>query len=558
MVAHVASAAPRGIEGVRVEIEVRRRGAPESRCVLVGLPDAAVKESRERVESAIRASGYRYPGGRLTVNLAPADLRKEGPAYDLPIALGILGAGGVVGAARLEGVAAVGELALDGRVRPVKGVLALAAACRAHGLRRLLAPAGNAREAAVVEGLDVLPVRTLADAVRLLNGADPAVPVRVNLHELFSEMNVYDADFAEVRGQEHVKRALLIAAAGGHNVLMIGPPGTGKTMLARRLPTLLPPLTLSESLETTKIHSVAGALPPGQALVVTRPFRAPHHTVSEPALVGGGTMPKPGEVSLAHHGVLFLDELPEFNRRTLELLRQPLEDGTVTIGRAAASLAFPARIMLVAAMNPCPCGYAMDARRPCTCTPRQAQGYMAKVSGPLLDRIDLHVETPSVPSEAILGRSEGTSSAAMRSQVMRARERQRARAAESGRSDLQVATDASPGRSDLQVAMGAEAAGAAPWRGPTGSGAAADTHLRPPLLNARLTSRHLRKWCTPDAEGDALLRQALDELGFSARAVTRVLKVARTIADLEGQDRIAAAHLAEAIQYRTLDRAPAK
>ncbi|MCK4375858.1 MAG: YifB family Mg chelatase-like AAA ATPase, partial [Candidatus Brocadiae bacterium] len=389
MLGKILSAGVFGIDGYPVEVEFDvRSGLPAA--VVVGLPDAAVKESKDRVATALKNSGYTWPDGRITINLAPADMKKEGPAFDLPLALGCLSATGQMLSDRLKDYAAVGELALDGSVRSVRGALAMAMACRQKGLKGIILPADNAAEAAVVADLEVVPVRALAQAVAFLTGEVPIEPCAVDLETVFEEARVDDVDFSDVRGQEHAKRALTVAAAGAHNVVMIGPPGSGKTMLARRLPTILPMLGIEESLETTRIYSSLGLLRPGESIIAVRPFRSPHHTTSEAGLVGGGTVPAPGEVSLAHHGVLFLDELPEFNRHTLEVLRQPLEDGVVTISRAAASLTFPAQIMLVAALNPCPCGYLTDPRRECHCTPRQIQAYMGKISGPLLDRIDIH------------------------------------------------------------------------------------------------------------------------------------------------------------------------
>ncbi|MCX5655263.1 MAG: YifB family Mg chelatase-like AAA ATPase, partial [Planctomycetota bacterium] len=460
MLGKILSVGVFGIDGYMVEVEFDVRGGLPA-TVVVGLPDAAVKESKDRVATALKNSGYSWPDGHITINMAPADMKKEGPAFDLPLALGCLSATGHMLSDRLKDYAAIGELALDGSVRPVRGALSMAMMAREQGLKGLILPADNAREAAVVSGLEVVPVTALAQAVGFLT-ADLAIePCALDLAAVFEESRRDDVDFSDVRGQEHAKRALTIAAAGGHNILMVGPPGSGKTMLARRLPTILPMLGIEESLETTRIYSSLGLLAKGQAIIATRPFRSPHHTTSEAGLVGGGTMPAPGEVSLAHHGVLFLDELPEFNRHTLEVLRQPLEDGVVTISRAQATLTFPAEIMLVAALNPCPCGYLTDTKRECHCTPRQVQAYMGKISGPLLDRIDIHLEVPAVPYRELRSQADGTPSASMREQVNVARQRQAARF--------------STGRS----------------------------------TNGRMSHRQVKKFCALDDGGEMLLKQAM-------------------------------------------------
>jgi magnesium chelatase family protein len=507
MLSRTLSAYVIGIDAhlIEVEVDISSRGLPHFS--MVGLPDAAVKESRDRIKAALKNIGFAFPLKQITINLAPADLKKEGSSFDLPIAVGIIAAEGIIPSTRLSEYIMTGELSLDGRIKPVKGALPVALEAKRLGMKGLILPQENAAEAAVVKGIDIYAVESLPEVVEFLGEITGKESFTLDVDAAMARSSVYEDDFADVKGQEHAKRALEVAAAGSHNILMVGPPGSGKTMLAKRLPSILPPLTFDEALETTKIHSVSGLLGAGQSLLAVRPFRAPHHTISDVALIGGGQFPRPGEVSLAHHGILFLDELPEFKRNVLEVLRQPLENGIVTVSRAVATIAYPAQFVLISAMNPCPCGFFGDTRHQCTCTPGMINRYRSRVSGPLMDRIDIHIDVPAVPYRELSKEYQSEKSETIRNRVAEARE--------------------------IQL----------------------DRFMSERIYaNGQMKTRHMKKYCnlTPDAQG--ILDSAMQQLGLSARAYSRIIKVSRTIADLDSSDDITGRHIAEAIQYRTLDR----
>ncbi|HIJ60690.1 MAG TPA: YifB family Mg chelatase-like AAA ATPase [Nitrospirae bacterium] len=507
MLSKVLSAYVIGVDAnlIEVEVDISSIGLPHFS--VVGLPDTAVKESKDRIRPALKNIGFSFPLKKITVNLAPADIKKEGSAFDLPIAIGIIASEGLINQNELEGYMFIGELSLDGKLKPVRGVLPIAIEAKKRKLKGLLLPHENVLEAAIVKGLSVIGLKSLPETIEFLKGMKKIEPFKVNTDELMSQNSIYEEDFSDIKGQEHAKRALEVAATGSHNVLMIGPPGSGKTMLAKRFPTILPPMTFEEAIEATKIHSVAGLLTENTAILARRPVRMPHHTISDIALIGGGQIPKPGEVSLAHFGVLFLDELPEFKRNVLEVLRQPIENGYVTVSRAVASVTYPAQFVLLSAMNPCPCGYYSDQRHQCTCSPSIISKYRARISGPLLDRIDLHIDVPAVPFKELSKEYTGESSERIRERVIAARE-------------IQLLRFKSEGI----------------------------------YANGQMKTRHIKKYCKLADDAQNLLNKAMESLGLSARAYSRILKVSRTIADMDKKDKIESHHVAEAIQYRSQDR----